>query len=124
MSDKVKSRSDSDVLVVVEDLFFAAKIESVAKATGTKIVRAADPGQLWAALDGRFPGMIIIDLNSRAFDPLDVVRKVKENARLSGIRIVGFYSHVEVELGRAAEMAGCEVLRRSAFVAKLPELLK
>ncbi len=114
----------ADVLVVVDDLFFSARIESVAKATGANILRTDEPGQFWAALGNRIPRLIIIDLNSRAFDSVDLVRKIRGDPSLAGIRVVGFYSHVHVELGRAAEIAGCEVLRRSVFVVKLPELLK
>ena len=124
MSDKVKSEMTPDVLVAVDDLFFAARIESVAKATGANILRVAEPGQFWATLDNRIPRLIIIDLNSRAFNSVDVITKIKGNPNLAGTRVVGFYSHVQVELGRAAEIAGCEVLRRSVFVAKLPALLK
>jgi hypothetical protein len=56
---------------------------------------------------------------------MDLVRKIKTDARLAETRVIGFHSHVQVELGRAAEQAGCDqVLPRSVFVAQVPEILK
>ncbi len=44
--------------------------------------------------------------------------------RLEGVRTVGFGSHVDEELLAAARAAGCdEVLPRSRFFARLPDLL-
>lgn len=118
-------QTDAGVLVAVDDLFFAAKIEAAARAVGANLLQAFEPGQFWAMLAGFVPRLVILDLNSRVFDSLDVVRKIKADARLAETRVIGFYSHVQVELGRAAEQAGCDqVLRRSAFVAQVPEILK
>ena len=45
-------------------------------------------------------------------------------APLAGVRTIGFGSHVDRALLDAARAAGCdEVLPRSAFFARLPELL-
>ncbi len=46
-------------------------------------------------------------------------------ARLSGVRTIGFGSHVDHDLLEAARAAGCtEVLPRSRFFARLPDLLR
>ncbi len=45
--------------------------------------------------------------------------------QLAGARTVGFGSHVDEELLAAARAAGCqEVLPRSRFFARLPDLLR
>lgn len=57
---------------------------------------------------------------------LDLSRPGVLDALASGLagRVVGFASHVDAELIAAAESAGCpEVLPRSRFFARLPELL-
>lgn len=46
MSGKANSDPHADVLVAVDDLFFFAKIEAVAKTAGTKLLRASEPCQL------------------------------------------------------------------------------
>jgi len=121
----VNSQADPSVLAAVDDLFFAAKIDAVAKTVGASLLLVSKPGQFWTALAGFVPRWIIMDLNSRVFDSLEVVRQVKRDARLAQTRVIGFFSHVQVELGRAAEQAGCDqVVRRSLFVVQLPEILK
>lgn len=41
---------------------------------------------------------------------------------LAGRHVIGFGSHVDTDLLRAAEAAGCEVLPRSKFFSRLPDL--
>jgi hypothetical protein len=44
-------------------------------------------------------------------------------ARAAGVaRVVGFVAHVDEELAAAARAAGCEVLPRSTFFRRLPDL--
>ena len=113
----MNSQAHADVLVAVDDLFFAAKIEAAARAVGANLLQASDPGQFRAMLAGFVPRLIIMDLNSRVFDSVDEVRKIKTDARLAKTRVIGFYSHVQVELRRAAEQAGCDQVlpRRSLW---------
>jgi len=125
MSGNANSRTRADVLAAVDDLFFFAKIEAAAKAAGTNVLLASDPRQMQALLAGSVPGLVILDLNSKVFDPLDMVRSIKTDTRLAHTRVIGFYSHVQVDLRRAAEEAGCDqVLPRSVFVAQLQDILK
>jgi CheY-like chemotaxis protein len=125
MSGKANSPAHPDVLVAVDDLFFFAKIEAAAKAVGTSLLQASEPCQFRTLLAGFVPRLIIFDLNSRAFDSLDAVRHIRTDTRFAQTRVIGFYSHVEMELRRAAEEAGCDqVLPRSAFVAQIRLLLK
>ena len=111
--------------VVVEDLFFSTKIETVARQTGTQVVLAQDGDQLIKCIGKDVPGLIIIDLNNRSCEPLELIRRIKADSRLADVPVIGFFSHVQVELERAARAAGCDrVLARSAFSAKLPEILR
>jgi len=124
MGDKANSPAHPDVVVAVDDLFFATKIEAAAKAVGANLLLMFEPRQFWDLLAGFVPRLIILDLNSRVFDSLDAVRKIKTDARLAKSRVIGFYYHIQVELRRAAEVAGCDqVLPRSTFVAQIREIL-
>lgn len=125
MSDKANSLTSTDVLVAVDDLFFFAKIEAAANAAGTGLLQASEPDRLQVLLARLTPRLIILDLNSRVFDSLHAARSIRSDTRFAKTRVIGFYSHVDVELRRAAEKAGCDlVLPRSAFVTRLRELLK
>jgi hypothetical protein len=62
--------------------------------------------------------LILVDLHNQKMDPVEVAREV------SGIKLIGFFSHVHTELQRAALAAGYDqVLPRSAFVRDLPKIL-
>jgi hypothetical protein len=62
------------------------------------------------------PSLVIVDLD-RCADP--------EGFRLPGARVVGFGPHVDSDLHRrAAECGYTEVLVRSVFFRRLPELLE
>ncbi len=112
------------VLSAVDDIFFSARIQSTAKLMGVNLVEATDAAQLEERLAGPAPKMILLDLNSRACAPLDAVRRIKSDARLSKVPVIGFLSHVQHELERQAREAGCDqVLPRSAFSANLTRIL-
>jgi len=104
------------IAALVDDLFFSSKISATAKQLGSQIVfcRSAEDVPQEVA-------RICVDLNSTAFDSVSEIKKLKRT-HLSPI--VAFVSHVQVDLKRRAEEAGAtEVIPRSKFVERLPELL-
>lgn len=113
------------VLAVVDDLFFLAKLQETARQMGVELatVRAAD--FRLESVRAQRPALAIFDLNARSADAVELVRQLKADGELSEIPVLGFLSHVQVDLQRAAEQAGCEqVLPRSKFTANLPALLQ
>jgi CheY-like chemotaxis protein len=113
------------VLVAVDDLFFWAKIESAARHAGVRVEQALSAIQIQERLKRAVPGLIILDLNSVACEPLDTIRKIKSHPGLKNVLLVGFLSHVQIELEQAALEAGCDrVLPRSRFSATLPAILQ
>ena len=105
------------VIVVVDDMFFASKIRAVAEAVGVEI---NFPRTREALIEkAREARLIIVDLHNQKIDPIELARQ------LSGIKLIGFYSHVETELRQRALAAGYdEVLPRSAFVRDLAQILQ
>jgi CheY-like chemotaxis protein len=49
---------------------------------------------------------MILDLNFAAIDPLRVIQALKANASTKGVRLVGYVSHVQVDLKKGAQEAG------------------
>ena len=112
----------SDVIAVVPDLFFAARIEGTAKALGVDLQTLTSDAALAACRD-QPPGLVVVDLTAKD-DPIALVRAIKELRPTRPIRVVGFYPHVERALREGALAAGAdEVLPRSAFTAQLATLL-
>ena len=111
------------VLAVVNDIFFSAKISAAAKQAGVKVEYVtAQEKLLEKAAAG--PAMIVFDLNFDAARPLELIGKLKADPATRQIKLLGFLSHVQVDLQRAAVEAGCdEVMPRSAFSMNLNEIL-
>lgn len=113
------------IIVVVDDMFFAAKISATADALKIplRFIRTVEDA-LRAAREGN-PALIILDLHQRKIDPFELARELKGDEELHGVRLLGFYSHVQTELERRARDAGFdEVMPRSAFSKRLPEILQ
>ena len=110
-------------VAVLNDLMFTVKIQEAAKRAGLDLVFVKSQGDALARA-GEDPAVIILDLNHTGAEPLQLVSILKGNAKTSGIPLVGYVSHVQVDLRQAAQDAGCDVVvARSAFVQNLPELL-
>ena len=112
------------VLAAVEDLLFRSKISETAERVGVEAAFPRNPKKLLDALRASPPDLLVVDLNSARFKPLELLRAVKSDGALRGVRTVGFLSHVQADLALAAREAGCDrVMARSAFVENLPRVL-
>ncbi len=111
------------IAILVNDMFFAAKINSAAETAGRKVERIKTTEQLESAATNP-PSLIIIDLNSDRLDPLEAIRFFKSRTEFNSVPVVSFVSHVQTDLIRQAQAAGCDyVLPRSAFTARLAEIV-
>ena len=112
------------IIAVVDDLFFASKIRGTAEQFSIDVSFArTKEGLIESALQHK-PALIICDLHSQRIDPIGLAAELKENHLLRNIPLLGFFSHVQVELQKAAEAAGFDrVMPRSAFARDLPSIL-
>ena len=131
------------ILAVVQDMFFAAKITAAAKRAGVEVSYIVDEKELL----GVEPPlqMVIVDLNNanlnnvnlnsanlnntnlnkQGLNPVELIGKLKANPATREVRVIGFLSHVQGDLKREAERAGCDlVLPRSVFSQNLEDLLR
>lgn len=113
------------VVTLSDDLFFGAKIQEAARHLGVRLVTIGPSGDVVAAVRDHGPALVILDLQSEACRPLEAIRTIKGDPKLRGTPVLGYCAHVRNELKAAALEAGCdEVLPRSAFSARLPEVLR
>lgn len=113
------------VIALVDDLFFAAKIRATAEHLGVEVIFPRSLEALKEACRSDAPALVIVDLHLQRDDPFLLASNLKADAELGGTPLVGFFSHVQVELQKRAEAAGFEhVLPRSAFTRRLPEILQ
>lgn len=112
------------ILAAVADLMFSSRIRAAAGAAGAEVQFARTAEEILTRARGGAPSRILLDLNAAVLDPIATVQRLKGDDGLKTIPIVGFVSHVQSDVIAAARGAGIdEVLARSAFVARLAELL-
>jgi CheY-like chemotaxis protein len=113
------------IVAAVEDLFFVVKINDLAKRAGfqTEFIKTQDA--VVERVAAEMPAILLIDLNNAGVDPVELITRVKALPGAKAVSVIGFVSHVEVELKNRAQDAGANmVLARSAFSASLPQILK
>jgi PleD family two-component response regulator len=112
------------ILAILDDLMFTSKIKAAAAHLGVPISFARSSDAALAGMRGSPPKLVIVDLSNPRTDPLGTVGQMKAEPALSAIPIVGFASHVQTDVIEAARRAGVDdVLARSAFTQRLPEIL-
>jgi CheY-like chemotaxis protein len=112
------------VLAAVEDLLFRSKISETADALGVEARFPRTREGLLEALREPPPDLLVIDLNSRRFEPLELLQSLRSAEVNRPTLTVGFLSHVQGDLAVAAKEAGCDrVVARSAFTRDLPRIL-
>ncbi len=127
----------ADVIALIDDLFFLAKVHETAKQTGVTLETAANGEQLLKAAAGSPAALIVVDLNARQ-GALDSVERLcagngthgspaigAANATGNPRRVIAFLSHVQTDLAERARAAGCtDVMPRSKFTQNLAEILR
>jgi hypothetical protein len=98
----------SRVLVVSSDLMARERVRAAAERLGLE-VSFARPGE--GGDRGGFD-VVVLDLDEMGAEAAGAVAS-------PGARIIGFYSHVDVSLGEAAERAGIRAVRRGRFWSDL-----
>jgi CheY-like chemotaxis protein len=111
----------AQVLALVDDLFFQAKLVETAKQLGVQLRTCATPDALLAEFGKDAPRLVVVDLNARN-DPFAAIERLQASGQ--DIPLLGFFSHVQVDLAERARAAGCSnVIPRSKFVRDLATIL-
>lgn len=115
----------ADVVALVDDLFFVAKLKETARQIGVSLETATTGAQLVAAAANSPGALVIVDLNARQ-GALDAVAQLANSGPGGNPRrVVAFLSHVQAELAERARAAGCaEVMPRSQLAKNLAAILQ
>jgi CheY-like chemotaxis protein len=112
------------ILAVVDDMFFASKIRAVAESVGSDLVFTRSLDALIEKAREKRPDLIVVDLHNQKTSPISIAQQLRSDPELKDVHLLGFFSHVEVELQRQAKEAGySQVLPRSVFARDLPSIL-
>ncbi len=118
------SRPPKRILAAVADLFFTVKITDAVKRAGLAVDFVKTDKDLLEKAK-LHPSLILLDLTFSAVQPLKVIAKVKGNAEMKRLPLIGYLPPELGELKQKAHEAGCNmVLTRAALSQNLPQLLK
>jgi PleD family two-component response regulator len=113
------------VIAAVDDLIFAARIRGTAEQLGIKTDLPQTADAILDEARREPPALFVIDLHARFCDPFALAARLKGDAQLREVPVVGFFSHVQTELLERARLAGMDyVMPRSAFTRKLSGILR
>jgi len=111
----------ADVLALVDDILFQAKILETARHVGVTVKAVTQIDALVAEAQQNSPRLVLVDLNARA-GGVEAI----EQLRAAGVNlpVVAFLSHVQLELAERARAAGSsDVMPRSKFTHELAAIL-
>lgn len=119
------TQAATDVLALVDDLFFQAKLAETARKLGVNLKTVSTGAALVGALEGAAsigqPRLVVVDLNARQ-GALEAIEQLQRSG--NPVPVIGFLSHVQTELAERARAAGCkQVMARSSFTMNLSEIL-
>ena len=111
------------VLIVNDDLFFTARIESTLRKLGYQVEIAGNLPTTLTMVQQFAPILTIVNFGSERVQPYAVVRQLK--AQPNPAPILGFLSHVKIPAVRQeVREAGCDLLvANSALSLRLPQLV-
>src|SRR5579872_3794149 len=111
----------ADVVAMLDDIFFQAKISETARQLGVALKSCATADAFAAEIAASMPKLLIIDLNAKA-DAFAAIAAAQAGA--PNVPLIAFLSHVQTELADRARAAGCaEVMPRSKFTRDLATIL-
>ena len=106
------------VVLASDDLMARARVLEALEVRS--VVATTDPTGFSEAVEGA--AALILDLDRGGAACLEELAALQRSGRAPEV-VVGFFSHVDAALGRAAREAGCRALPRGKFWAELPALL-
>lgn len=110
----------AEVLAYEPDLMFSSRIEAACAKAGIPATIATDLDTLIQRLKRGAPEIVFLNLDASE-GRLTALEPFTKNR---GPRYVGYYSHLNTQLGEDARRIGINVFSRGAFVSNLESILK
>ena len=109
------------VVALFDDLLLGSNVLGMLRAAGHDVSLASDPEQVHP--DGA--DVLVVDLGSQGFDGVAAVTGLQESGELGETRVLGVYSHVDVDTKRRADDVGLDlVVPRSRMAREGPKLVE
>lgn len=112
------------LLALVDNLFFASKIDGVARHLGYEPAFTNNADEFRRRLREDRPSLIIVDMGSAVCPWEQLVREVKADPATASVPVLAFGKHTQPELFKLARRAGCDrAITNAQLSEQLPEFL-
>ena len=108
------------LVLVGGDLMARSRLEDAARRAGLEFAHVAAHSPALDVAEDR-SALIVVDLDSVGSEGLGALEGLGHGDEL--LRVIGYFSHVDAELGEAARRAGVETYPRGRFWRTLPDLI-
>ena len=101
------------VLALVADLLFGSRVQGALSAAGHDVELIGDDAALRRRLAATPPpagAVLVVDLTDAQLDGPELLEELGAAGALSGLRTLGFFSHVDVPARERAERAGFDLV--------------
>ena len=120
----VEERVKAKILVVDDDPGIRQLLQLHLAAANYQVTSVETSSEAVEQVTAEIFDLAIVDLQSQKIDSLELAKRWRSDPRLSTIPLIGFFSHVEIELQRSALAAGFDrVLPRSQFSRDLAAII-
>ncbi|HEV7937563.1 MAG TPA: hypothetical protein VGP18_06005 [Solirubrobacteraceae bacterium] len=110
------------VVAFIPDLLFGSRVQAALLADGQTVELTGDPEAVAGALTDA--SVLVVDLTDADYGGVSLVEALSAQESLAGVRTLGFYSHVDVEMRAGAEQASFDmVVPRSRMAREGPALV-
>jgi DNA-binding response OmpR family regulator len=107
------------VVALFDDLLLGSNVQGMLSAAGYDVALVGSP----AAVDAGGAAVLVVDLGSQGFDGVAEVVRLRAAGELEETRVLGVYSHVDVEMKQRAEEAGLDLVVPRSRMAREGALL-
>jgi len=98
------------VVAYVPDLLFGSQVLEAMRGAGHKTDLVGDEDALRAAAARHTPEVLIVDLTDDVPGRIELVGRIRADGLIDGARLLGFYSHVEVDTRTLADDADFDLV--------------
>jgi CheY-like chemotaxis protein len=102
------------VVALFDDLLLGSNVLGMLRADGHEVALVSDPG----AVRPYGAAVLVVDLSTPSFDGVAVVERLRAAGELGDTRVLGVYSHVDVETRQRAEEAGLDLVAPRSRMAR------
>jgi CheY-like chemotaxis protein len=127
MEPDAPPRKPEKALLIVNDLFFEAKIGEVLRALGVPYAVAKSEDGLVKRLEEIAPALVFLDLGAKGIEPARAVERLRAGVPpgAPAPRIVAFAAHADpAEVARGRTIGAEDVLARGGLARALPEIVR